>query len=228
MPASDGAAEMAGLAAALADRTRASFCLAMLDGRAWTAVELARQVGVARSTTSEHLDRLVASGLVREEREGRHRYVRLADGNAAEFVEYLSSRAGQTPRPSSLREATMRSALARARTCYDHLAGALGVALTDAMIDRGLLDGWAITPAGLAWMTGLGVDVDQAREGRRPFTRSCLDWTERRPHLAGGAGAALCRRLFEQRWLERIGTGRAVRLTPPGRQALSASLQREF
>jgi DNA-binding transcriptional ArsR family regulator len=229
MRTDDGAAEMARLAGALADHTRASFCLALLDGRAWTAGELARRAGVARSTASEHLDRLVVDGLVTEQRQGRHRYVRLADHEMAELVEYLSSRAPWPgPTPTSLRQATKHEALARARTCYDHLAGRLGVAITDAMVDRGLLAGWGLTARGTAWLAELGVDVGQPRASRRPLVRPCLDWTERRPHLAGAVGAALCRRCLEAHWIERIGSGRAVRLTSPGRQALSGSLEREF
>ena len=223
----DNAESLAGWAALLADRTRAAFCLALLDGRAWTAGELARTGGVARSTASEHLDRLVADGLLVEERQGRHRYVRLADHEVAELVEHLSARAPQpVARPASLGDATKRAALARGRTCYDHLAGALGVGVTDAMLDRGLLDSWSVTAAGRAWLTDLGVEVPDGR--RRPLVRSCLDWTERRQHLAGAVGAALCRRCFDAGWVERIGTGRAVRLTPPGRDVLSASLQHEF
>ncbi len=228
--ADDSSPQLATLAAALADRTRASFCLAMLDGRAWTAGELARHAQVARSTATEHLDRLAAVGLIAEERQGRHRYVRLADAEVAELVEHLSARAPHPAAVQTLRAATARGALARARTCYDHLAGALGVAVTDAMIERGLLDGegWAITPSGLSWFADLGVDVETARSARRPFARRCLDWTERRPHLAGTSGAAMCERFFDQRWLERIGSGRAVRLTSSGRRALAASLRREF
>ncbi len=228
--ADDSSPQLATLAGALADRTRASFCLAMLDGRAWTAGELARHAQVARSTATEHLDRLAAVGLIAEERQGRHRYVRLADAEAAELVEHLSARAPHPAPVHTLRAATARGALARARTCYDHLAGALGVGVTDAMIERGLLDGegWAITPSGLSWFADLGVDVERARSSRRPFARRCLDWTERRPHLAGRSGAALCERFFDQRWLERIGSGRAVRLTSSGHRALAASLHREF
>ncbi len=216
-----------GAAGALADRTRAAFCLALLDGRAWTAGELARRGGVARSTASEHLDRLVADGLLVEQRQGRHRYVRLADHEVAELVEHLSARAPQpVAQPASLRDATKQAALARGRTCYDHLAGALGVGVTDAMLARGLLDDWTVTAAGRAWLADLSVDVP--RGGRRPFVRSCLDWTERRPHLAGAVGAALCRRCFDTGWVERIGSGRAVRLTASGRDVLGSSLQHEF
>jgi DNA-binding transcriptional ArsR family regulator len=228
----DASPDLAALAAVLADRTRASFCLALLDGRAWTSGELARHAGVARSTASEHLDRLVAAGLLVHEHQGRHRYVRLADAQVAELIEYISAHAPAQPAaPRSLRAASAGGAMARARTCYDHLAGTLGVGLADAMTERGLLDrddGWLVRPAGLEWLADMGVDLEVARALRRPFARPCLDWTERRPHLAGAAAAAMCERFFATRWIERIGSGRAVRLTPAGRRALTASLQHEF
>jgi DNA-binding transcriptional ArsR family regulator len=231
MTSTDGAAALAGLAALLADRSRAAICLALLDGRAWTAGELAAHVGVAPSTTTEHLHRLVAGGVLAEERQGRHRYVRLA---MPQLVEDLVAVTG-APAPAggggapagSLRRSTASAALARGRTCYDHLAGRLGVAVTDAMTARGLLDqagGFALTPDGRGWLRSLLGEDPLGAAGRRPLARACLDWTERRPHLAGVAGARLCAHAFERDWLLRIGTGRAVRLTPAGASALGAEL----
>ncbi|ONK10550.1 winged helix-turn-helix domain-containing protein [Streptomyces sp. MP131-18] len=208
-------AETAGL---FADRTRAAFCQALLDGRAWSAGELARHAGVRPSTASEQLSRLVAGGVLTEERQGRHRYVRLAGPEAAALVEALTSYAPDTPRPRSLRASVQLGAEARARTCYDHLAGRLGVALADAMIARGLVadeSGLTVTPAGRAWLAGL-LGREQPPGARRPLVRSCLDWTERRPHLAGALGAALCATALERRWVRRVGSGRAVRVTPEG------------
>ncbi|ATO12872.1 transcriptional regulator [Micromonospora sp. WMMA2032] len=218
---------LAGLAALLADPTRAEFCLALLDGRAWTAGELARRAGVAASTASDHLTRLVRGGLLAEERQGRHRYVRLADPSVAQLLEDLTARAPApaTP-PRTLRAASAGAALAYARTCYDHLAGRLGVLLHDALLARGVLDragGLALTPAGMSWLAEVGVPVERLRAARRPLVRDCLDWTERRPHLAGALGAALCGRFLDLGWIAR-GTGRAVRLTPAGRDGLAAAL----
>ncbi|MFG3698219.1 ArsR/SmtB family transcription factor [Micromonospora sp. NPDC047620] len=218
---------LARLAALLADDTRARICLALLDGRAWAAGELARLAGVAPSTVSDHLTRLVRGGLLVEQRQGRHRYVRLAGPSVAQLIEDLAGHAPARPQPvRSLRAARADAALAYARTCYDHLAGRLGVLLRDTMLDRGLLDdadGLALTPAGLGWLDELGVPVAPLRVARRPLMRDCLDWTERRPHLAGALGAALCDRFFEVGWLTR-GGGRAVRLTPAGGPALAAAL----
>ncbi|GAB3889133.1 winged helix-turn-helix domain-containing protein [Kibdelosporangium lantanae] len=221
------APDLARLAALLADRTRASFCLAMLDGRAWTAGELARTARVAASTASEHLDHLVAGGLLTQHRQGRHRYVTLANPRVAELIEFMAEHAPPTPPPSTLRGAAIHTALAAGRTCYDHLAGRLGVAVTTAMLDRGLLthtDGLALTDPGITWLTTLGVDIDRLRRARRPLLRECLDWTERRPHLAGGVGAAVCQVFFDAGWITRTGTHRAVRLTDTGRTAIHDTL----
>ncbi|MFC3577303.1 ArsR/SmtB family transcription factor [Streptomyces yaanensis] len=224
-----GAAGLARLAGLIADETRAACLLALLDGRAWTAGELARHAGVAASTLSEHLGKLVAGGLLAEERQGRHRYVRLADARVAQLVEDLAAQIapGATAGPTrTLREASAGSAMARGRTCYDHLAGRLGIAVTDALTVRGLLrqdTGFALTDAGLEWFDTLGIGLDR-KGGRRPLARACLDWTERRPHLAGVAGAALCRHALDAGWCVRIGSERAVKVTAAGERALSELL----
>jgi DNA-binding transcriptional ArsR family regulator len=215
---------LADLAGLLADRTRAAFCVALLDGRAWTSGELAAHAGIAPSTASEHLSRLIAGGLLVERRQGRHRYVQLADQRVAHLLEDLVSHV-EPPEPAkTLRSTTASAALARGRTCYDHFAGRLGVAITDAMTSRGLLtqtDGFTVTEAGLHWLTSqLGADLATLRTTKRPLGRPCLDWTERRTHLAGTAGAHLCRHFQAQGWVRRVGTTRAVRVTPTGETAL--------
>lgn len=160
-------AELAGL---LADPTRATICLALLDGRAWTGIELARLAKVAPSTASEHLTRLIAGGVLAEERQGRHRYVRLAGPEIATLLEDLSS-FSSTPRPPrSLRESNQHRAEARARTCYDHLAGHLGVAVADAMVRDGLVTddtGLTVTASGVAWLERLGIALAPGRGRRR-------------------------------------------------------------
>lgn len=162
--------ELARLAALLADRTRAAFCLALLDGRAWTAGELAAYAQVAPSTASEHLTRLTDGGLLVERRQGRHRYVQLAGPRVAELLESLTAHlAPPAEPPRGLRAASASAALARGRTCYDHLAGRLGVTITDAMTGRGLLDqdgGFALTDTGRNWLTdGLGIEPPHCARG---------------------------------------------------------------
>lgn len=245
LPVDHRGSPLAALAALLADPTRAAFCSALLDGRAWTAGELARAAGVAPSTASEHLSRLIAGGLLSEDRQGRHRYVRLASPAVATLIEDLTvfaetgpEAAGATaggssagparrpgPAPRTLREATRQSAEARARTCYDHLAGRLGVAVAEALLDRGLVSdraGLAVTERGHAWLAEQRIELPprSGRPGGRPVVRSCLDWTERRSHLGGALGAALCRTALDRAWVERIGSGRALRVTPDGGRAL--------
>ncbi|MEV5878203.1 winged helix-turn-helix domain-containing protein [Streptomyces sp. NPDC052101] len=222
------AAALAALASLLADETRAACLLALLDGRAWTAGELARHAGVAASTLSAHLGKLVAGGLLTEERQGRHRYVRLADARAAGLVEDLAAHlppAAVRRPPRTLRESSAGSAMARGRTCYDHLAGRLGITVTDALALRGLLrrdTGFALTDAGVEWFRAAGIALEVS--SRRPLARACLDWTERRPHLAGAAGAALCRHVLNAGWVVRIGSERAVKVTPSGKREFSARL----
>lgn len=222
------AAGLAALASLIADETRAACLLALLDGRAWTAGELARRAGVAASTLSEHLGKLVAGDLLAEERQGRHRYVRLADARVAALVEDLAAHlppAAVRRSPRTLRESSAGSAMARGRTCYDHLAGRLGIAVTDALTVRGLLrqdTGFALTDAGVDWFRAAGIALEVS--GRRPLARACLDWTERRPHLAGAAGAALCRHALDAGWCVRIGSERAVKVTASGERELASLL----
>lgn len=214
----ESVARFAGL---LADRTRVAMCLALLDGRAWTAGELAACAGVARSTASEHLNLLVDAGLLAEERQGRHRYVRMAHPGAAQLLEDLGAVAGEPLRPASLRSVRAARELAVARTCYDHLAGALGVALLDVLVARGCFDpaeGLVLTPAGRSLLTGLLGELPAG--GVRPLVRPCLDWTERRHHLGGALGAALCSELLAREWVVRSTRHRAVRVTAAGAEGL--------
>jgi len=151
--------------------------------------------------------------------------VQLAGASVAQLLEDLSARTEDRPAaPRGLRAVSADAALRRGRTCYDHLAGRLGVAVTDAMTEAGLLDqtgGFALTRAGLVWFTDrLGLRTEEPRRGQRPLARGCLDWTERRQHLAGLAGARLCETFLGSGWVTRIGSGRAVRLTPNGKAAL--------
>jgi DNA-binding transcriptional ArsR family regulator len=213
-PQNGGMEALTRVAALLADKTRAAFCGALLDGRAWTANELATHARVAPSTASEHLTRLIEGGLLVEYRQGRHRYVSLAGPHVAELLEAMTSFAGPGPQPRGLRAASASEAMARGRTCYDHLAGKLGIALKSGLLELGVVNGdLAITEPGLVWLKELGFEPS-----KRQVVRACVDWTERVPHLAGAAGAHLCQVFFDRGWIKRIGTTRAVVLTPAGEQ----------
>ena len=194
--------KLAEVAAVLADNSRATMCLALIDGRAWTVTELAHAARIAPSTASEHVRTLTEAGFVRSLKQGRHRYIRLSGQEVAELIERLANHAGPEP-PRGLRASVRARRLAQARTCYDHLAGRLGVAFRDGMLAEGLIDdrdGLTVTQHGRNTLGELGVDLPNTR---RALLRDCLDWTERREHLAGAIPAAILRRALEAGWLTR-------------------------
>ena len=214
---------IAATAALLADPTRAGLLVALSDGCALPAGELARRGHVAPSTATAHLAKLVGQGSLTVEAHGRRRYYRLANPALVHTLEALAVVAPPTP-VRSLRESEEAAALRAARTCYDHLAGALGVALTQSLVERGVLDpvndGYTVTPEGTARLEEFGLDLDAARRQKRLFAPQCLDWSERRRHVAGALGAALAQRLRDMGWIVRVPTGRAVHLTEEGRREL--------
>jgi DNA-binding transcriptional ArsR family regulator len=211
------------VAALLGDSTRAVMLDALMDGQARPAGELARRAGVAPSTASEHLTRLVEGRLLVVEPRGRERRYRLASAEVADVLEALSCLGSEAP-VTSLRAAGRTEALREARTCYDHLAGRFGVAVTEALVARDFLrsrDGsFELTGGGEVFLVRLGVDVAGARARKRVFTRSCLDWSERRPHLAGALGAALADAALDQGWVCRRPNDSGLRVTPRGAAAL--------
>ncbi len=222
--------DIAAAASLLADRSRAAMLQALLDERALPAAELARRAGVGLPTASAHLAVLVDAGLVvAEHGDGRRRFALRAPELVAEAIETL---ARLVPvRPPAVTEGARRVAdeLRRARTCYDHLAGRLGVAVAEALVTRGVLGpagrDFRPTAAGRAWLAETaGISVAALERLRRPVARACLDWSERRPHLAGALGRAIADWLFAERWLVRAREGRAVRLTDRGAAALGQRL----
>lgn len=219
-----GDVDLAAVAAVIGEPSRAAMLDALMGGQALTAGELGRAAGIGRSATSEHLARLVGAGLIDVAVQGRHRYHRLAGPAVGHALEALSHIAPAKP-VGSLRDSSRGRSLWFARTCYDHLAGVCGVALHDILLDRGVLGGvaggYAVTPTGEQWFEELGVDLDAVRARRRSFARPCLDWTERRPHLAGALAAATTDRLLELGWfVRRTAGGRGLRLTDEGTAAL--------
>jgi DNA-binding transcriptional ArsR family regulator len=238
----EGDADIAKIGALVADPARARILLALGDGRALPATVLADEAGVAASTASAHLSKLVAGGMLEVERNGRHRYFRVAGPAVAELIEALA-RLSPPSSVRSLRQGTRAQAVRFARTCYDHLAGAVGTSLMDAMLGRGLIAGgegvfdprtarsdrlaapgfdldYRLTRRGVEELTSFGIDLPLLGERRRPLIRYCVDWSEQRHHLAGSLGAALAERMFELGWLQRARSGRAVRVTYAGRRGL--------
>lgn len=191
------------------------------------ASALATRARIAPSTASGHLAKLAAGRLVVVERHGRHRYFRLADPAVAAAIEALAAIAPERAL-RSLREASVGDAIRFARTCYDHLAGRLGVEVTAALErDRVLVpndEGYGVGPTGSARLGELGVDLDQLTRQRRALARRCLDWSERRPHLGGALGAAVATRFFDLGWLRRREGNRSVEVTSLGREHLRREL----
>jgi DNA-binding transcriptional ArsR family regulator len=216
-------ANIASPAALIGDPVRAAMLQALQDGRAQPAGALAWAAGVSAQAASNHLARLVEGGLLSVEREGRHRYYRLASAEVAHAIEALSAIA--TPvRSLEIPRSPKARALRDARCCYGHLAGRLGVKVADALVARGLLAPaddklYAVTPEGRKWFAALGIEVS-ALSSPRGVARRCLDWTERRHHLAGPLGVKLLAAMSARGWLALEAKGRAVRLTPQGAAAL--------
>lgn len=206
------------------DLTRAQMLTALLDGRALTAGELAWCAGIMPQTASSHLAKLQAAGLLAMEKQGRHRYFRLSSPTVAAMLESMQVVcAVDTPRRIRP-ESRMDRDLRMARSCYDHLAGVLGVSLADALTRRGAIDlaadGGVVTPAGRGILAEFGIDLDQLSQQKRCFCRPCLDWSERRHHIAGSLGKGLSDRLFELGWVVRVRDSRVIRVTPEGQRGL--------
>ena len=219
------APQMAEIAALVGDPARANILSTLFDGRALTPTELAFAANVSPQTTSGHLAKLTQAGLLSVVRQGRHRYYKLATPLVAQMLESIMAVASLAPprhRPRSAREETLR----RARTCYDHFAGLLGVSIADSLCARGHLvlgdEGGQVTDSGLSFLKNFGADVSVS--GKRPFCRACLDWTERRPHIAGVVGASIAVRCFDLGWVRRERNPRELAITPKGR----SGFQREF
>lgn len=212
------APELADLAALIADPGRAGILTRLMDGGVQSAGELARVAGVTPQTASWHLARLVERALLKVERRGPRRLYRLATPLVAQMLEGMMTVAAVGSHPS--RPPRIDAQMRRARTCYDHLAGELGVAVTDAMLERGHLEldqeAGELTNAGMAFLGELGIDLRSAPRHRRVLCRPCLDWSERRPHLAGRAGAALAELAFLRDWIRRRPQGRSVEITETG------------
>ncbi len=241
-----GYTDIAAVGALLADATRARIVTTLTDGRALPASVLAAESGVAASTASEHLSRLVDGGLLTVERSGRHRYYRLSNREVAAAIEALAVLAPARP-VRSLRESTRAAALRRARSCYDHLAGRLGVAVTAGLLDHRALvrtDGgtgtersqhdpisaplrehpYELGPNAEPLFTEFGVDLAATTHTRRPLLRFCVDWSEQRHHLSGALGAAVLTRMESAGWVERTATRRSLRVTDSGARVLDKVL----
>ncbi len=235
-----GDVDIAALASLLADPARCKVLLALDDGRALPASVLADEAGISRPTASSHLGKLTNAGLLTVETHGRHRYYRLAGPEVGALLEQLG-RLAPTRQVRSLREGTRAARLRSARTCYDHVAGRLGVQIMGGLIEHGVLIGgdgyydprrdahdslsspghdirYDLTDTGRDFLNDVGIELPT---GRRPLVKYCVDWTEQRHHLSGGLGRAVFDRLLAAGWVKRVPRGRALKVTDDGRTALA-------
>ena len=217
----DADAQVADVAALLADSSRTAILWVLSDGRALPACDLGLEVGIKAPTVSHHLTKLINGGLVKSEKHGRHRYYRLANLRVVALLETLATFAPPA-RAKTFRQGQRAKSLRFARTCYDHLAGRLGVEITETLVRMRHLElsdrDFVLSSHGSLFLEQFGVDIHRAQSARRSFARCCLDWSERRYHLAGSLGSALLDRLFDVGWIKRGEIGRAVLVTPEGQK----------
>ena len=213
------------IASLIGEPIRAKILWSLMDGRAYTARELAIGVETTPQNLSMHLGKLLRAGLLAVEVQGRHRYYSFSREEVAYAIEAI---ANLVPAEQAVRKDTDMAPIQFCRTCYDHLAGKVGVSITEGLLRLKLvvyrdkeLD---VTPRGVQWFSEWGIDCAELREQRRVFAKPCLDWTERRHHLAGALGAALLEKLMEAHWLRRTAQSRAVVVTAKGRQGLEKQL----
>ncbi|MGZ7442699.1 ArsR/SmtB family transcription factor [Paenibacillus sp. TH7-28] len=211
------------IASMVSDASRSAMLTVLMDGRFHAAGELAHMAGIQPQTASFHLAKMADAGLITVEKQGRHRYYGIRNPEVAQVMESLMSIAPPV-KIKSLRQSAENQALRRARTCYDHLAGSLGVSLTQSLVREGILQegasGFEVTKKGEAFFENFQIDLNQVKSKRRSFSHKCLDWSERRHHLAGALGQALLERLLELNWVQRLPNTRAIKITPQGKAGL--------
>lgn len=214
--------DIAELGALIGDRTRAGMLVSLMSGQAQTATELAHGAGVTKQTASSHLAKLVEAGLLSVATQGRHRYFHIADRRVARLLETMVGIVADTP--ASRQFGPTDLAMRKARVCYDHIAGELGVQVHDSLQQRAMLRvgtrGLDLTSDGAEFFRSLGIDVSAIDAGRRPLARQCLDWSMRRYHLSGALGAALLTRCLERDWAYRKRNSRVLSFSASGERAL--------
>ncbi|MEC3621165.1 winged helix-turn-helix domain-containing protein [Bacillus subtilis] len=218
---------IAKISSLLSDPSRSSILLSLMDGRIHPAGELAYLANIKPQTASFHLNKLIEAKLISVEKHGRHRYYRLSDSDAANVIEQLLHIAPKA-KVKSLKESKEKKDLHFARTCYDHLAGYVGVQMAHSLVEQGMLKkvdlNFEVTSEGALFFSKLGINEEQQRNKRRAFARCCLDWSERQHHIAGALGNALLVRMLEEEWIVRMPKTRAIRITQSGKIAFEKHL----
>jgi DNA-binding transcriptional ArsR family regulator len=219
---------MAEVAALLGDTSRATILASMMDGRFHTASELAYMAAIKPQTASFHLAKLIEGKMIKVEKQGRHRYFQLASEDIAQFLESFLA-ISPPPEVRSLKQSSQIKLLQDARTCYDHLAGKLGVQLTESLMNAGYITledkQFILTDEGTLFFTTFGIDLAAVKRKRRSFSHACLDWSERRYHLAGALGSELLNQLLRLGWLTRVPSIRAIKVTEKGKTGFKEIFQ---
>ncbi|KFI04063.1 winged helix-turn-helix domain-containing protein [Bacillus spizizenii] len=213
---------IAKISSLLSDPSRSSILLTLMDGRIHPAGELAHLADIKPQTASFHLKKLLEEKLISVEKHGRHRYYRLSNSDTANVIEQFL-RIAPKAKVTSLKDSKEKSDLHFARTCYDHLAGYVGVQMTNSLVEQGIIKkvdvNFEVTSEGALFFSDLGINEEQQRSKRRAFARCCLDWSERQHHIAGALGNALLVRMLEEEWIVRMPKTRAIRITQSGKTA---------
>ena len=212
---------LAEIGSLLGDPARVNMMVALIDGRARTARELADAAGVSPQTASSHIAKLVAGHMVRVEKQGRHRYHRVASGQVAELIEHMHVIGASLAVPDARRSGPRDPSIRELRSCYDHLAGRIAVEISDRLVLSDDEGGPRLRPDAESRLGDIGIDLKSLRGSRRPLCRTCIDWSERRPHLAGAVGAAILTRFRELAWVKPRDHSRALVLTGSGEMGLS-------
>lgn len=211
------------VASLIGEPARATMLWTLLDGRAYTAGELALSAGLSAQAASNHLNKLIEAALLKMERQGKHRYYRFAKPEVAYAIEAIANLIPGKAKASPQKE-FVNGDIQFARTCYDHLAGKVAVTLNQALVQQKLIklkdEDYIVTTAGIRWFNNLGIDLEAVQQQKRAFARPCLDWTERKHHLAGALGAALLDQMIAKNWLRRKPNERTVVITGKGEKAL--------
>jgi DNA-binding transcriptional ArsR family regulator len=219
------------IASLIAEPVRATILWELLDGRAYTATELGTVTETTASNISMHLAKLLQAGLLRQEKQGRHRYYSFADEKVAYVMEALTLLMPYA-RPEKDKVDDNPPVIRQARTCYDHLAGKTGVAITDALIKTKLIiaadQQFSLSNKGQKWFEQFGIDIIALQKQRRTFIRPCLDWSERRYHMAGSLAAAFLNNMLQEDWFRKIQNSRAVQITAKGQKKLYELLKLEL
>lgn len=215
------------IAALICEPSRAKMLWSLLDGRAYTASELSIVADLSASSASNHLAKLLKAEIVKVDVQGKHRYYSLFSTEVAQAVEGLALLANIRT-PQGVKKPSMMEGVQYCRTCYDHLAGYVGVSIVEALEERGYLKKlekeYIVSEKGWKWFLNLDITEDDFTNSRRPLTRQCLDWSERRPHLAGHLGSLLLERMLKRKWFRKVAFSRELTLTSKGRQELESLL----